>query len=158
ANSCRFKCASGYSWSWTTSSCQAYTYSWSTWSFWTCDCKTQTQTRTVICQRSDLATVADAFCTWAKPATSQSCTINNCYYTSATCNWWDITNYQATTCDWWDLSCWWSSCTTASWPFATAPTCTYIIWFNDWCGGNCTWTSWNQTCTALKAALNCYHP
>ncbi len=75
-------------WTYTYDSCtQSYVYSWTTWAYWSCSatCWWGTQTRTVVCQRNDWQIVADTNCTWAKPATSQSCNTQVCvinYYTN----------------------------------------------------------------------------
>ena len=52
-----------------------YTYSWQTGSWGSCS--SCSQTRSVWCQRSDGATVADSYCSGTKPATSQSCGLVN---------------------------------------------------------------------------------
>ena len=59
---------------------RAETYSWNVGSFGTCSepCGGGTQTRTVVCQDSGGATVADSFCTTTKPATAQSCNVQAC--------------------------------------------------------------------------------
>ncbi len=56
------------------------TYTWITGSFEQCSaaCGGGTQTRTVVCQREDLVTVPDTFCTGEKPAASQQCNLNAC--------------------------------------------------------------------------------
>jgi len=58
-------------------------YAWESLSWGACSttCGTGTQNRTVQCKRSDGTVVADASCTAAKPATSQSCTgTSTCTY------------------------------------------------------------------------------
>ncbi len=67
-----------------------YTYSWNTASWGACStsCGTGTQTRSVWCQRSDGATVSDSYCSGAKPATSQSCSLySSCTYSWQTGSW-----------------------------------------------------------------------
>jgi hypothetical protein len=67
----------------------AYTYAWnaSTWSTPSA-CGSTTSTRTVWCQRSDGATVADALCSGGKPAASQAATdYSSCTYSWQTSGW-----------------------------------------------------------------------
>ena len=61
-------------------SANKYTYSWNTTAFGSCSvsCGPGTQTRNVTCRRSDAATVADSYCTGAKPTASQSCNMGAC--------------------------------------------------------------------------------
>lgn len=61
--------------------CPPYTYSWKELGDWTecsASCAGGTQTQTVICQRDDEITVADTFCSGAKPSTTQTCNTQAC--------------------------------------------------------------------------------
>jgi len=59
---------------------EAYTYSWSIGSYGSCSasCGGGTQTRSVVCKRSDGATVADSHCSGSKPGTTRSCNTQSC--------------------------------------------------------------------------------
>ncbi|EKE29209.1 MAG: thrombospondin, type 1 repeat protein [uncultured bacterium (gcode 4)] len=101
-------------WTFPYASCtQAYTYSWTSWAYGSCSvsCWWGTQTRTVACQRNDWQIVPDSNCTWAKPATSQSCNTLACAY------WiWQI---------WQDDSMYCSNCNKTT---TSAPSWACIIW------------------------------
>lgn len=68
----------------TTQSCNAQacpTYSWKTSAFGGCSaaCGGGTQTRAVVCQSNGGTTVADSFCSGAKPPTARSCNAQTCF-------------------------------------------------------------------------------
>ncbi len=64
------------------SSTAACTYAWTTTEWSACSltgpCTVGTQSRTVLCQRSDGASVADSFCTGARPALTNTCVDPTC--------------------------------------------------------------------------------
>ena len=108
---CRYNCATDYYTDDNWVSCKPlYSYSWLSWSYWactwttatswsgrsscsatcwwwtqtrtrSCNANSWTQTRSVQCKRSDWTIVADTYCTWTKPSTTQQCTWD-CWTTS----------------------------------------------------------------------------